>query len=67
MPNDAGLSVTLIVALSLLVTLPFLVLTLVFVGRLVRNSAHNRALLASGQPAPAFILSASDAGVTVTD
>jgi len=67
MPNDAGLSVTLIVVLSLLVTLPFLVLTLVFVGRLVRNSARNRALLAKGEPAQAFILSASDTGVTVND
>jgi Flp pilus assembly protein TadB len=67
MPNDAGLSVTLIVFLSLLVTLPFLVLALVFVGRLVRNSARNRALLANGEPAPACILSASDTGVTVND
>lgn len=67
MPNDAALSVTLIVVLSLLVTLPFLALTLVFVGRLVRNSARNRALLANGEPAPAFILSAFDTGVTVND
>ncbi|HEV2860034.1 MAG TPA: DUF3592 domain-containing protein [Pyrinomonadaceae bacterium] len=67
MPNAAALSVTLIVVLSLLVTLPFVALTLVFVGRLVRNSARNRALLAKGEPAQAFILSAADTGVTVND
>ncbi|HEV2764950.1 MAG TPA: DUF3592 domain-containing protein [Pyrinomonadaceae bacterium] len=67
MSNDAGLSVMVTVILSLLVTLPFLALAFVFVGRLVRNSARNRALLATGEPAPALILSAADTGVTVND
>jgi len=67
MNTDAGLGATLTIILSLLFTLPFLALAVVFVTRLLRNSARNRELLAKGEPAPAVILAASDTGVTVND
>lgn len=67
MPTDAGLWATLAIILSLLVAAPFVIFAAVFVARLLKNSARNRALLASGEPAPAVILAASDTGVTVND
>lgn len=67
MPTDAGLWATLAIILPLLIAAPFVIFAAVFVARLLKNSARNRALLASGEPAPAVILAASDTGVTVND
>jgi Flp pilus assembly protein TadB len=67
MTTDTGLWATLAVLVPLLVAAPFVALAVFFVVRLLRNSARNRALLATGEPAPAFILSAADTGVTVND
>lgn len=68
MSSDSALWITLIVvALSLLVAAPVLILSGFLVVRLLRNSSRNRALLATGEPAQAVIISAADTGVTVND
>ena len=68
MSSDSGLWITLIVvAVSLLVALPVIIISGIFVARLLKNSAHNRAILATGESAQAVILSAADTGVTVND
>lgn len=67
MPLESGLWATLAVVISLAVAAPFLALAVFFVVRLLRNSARNRAILATGEPAHATILSATDTGVTVND
>lgn len=67
MTTDSGLWASLAVLVPLVVAAPFVLLAVFFVARLVRNSARNRALLATGAPAPAVILSAADTGVTVND
>ena len=68
MSPDSGLWITLIIVLvSLLVAAPVLIISGLFVARLLRNSARNRAILATGEPAQAVIVSVVDTGVTVND
>jgi len=68
MSPDSGLWITVVVILmSLLVAAPVLIITGFFVTRLLRNSSRNRAILATGEPAQAVIVSVMDTGVTVND
>ncbi len=68
MSPDSGLWITLfVVMLSLLVAAPVVIISGFFLVRLFRNSARNRAILATGEPAQAVIVSVVDTGVTVND
>ena len=67
MSFDSGLWATLAVVLPLLAAAPFVAVAAFIVVRLVKSSMQNRALLATGAPAPALILAAEDTGVTVND
>jgi Flp pilus assembly protein TadB len=68
MSPDSGLWITLIVVLaSLLVAAPVLIISGFFLVRLFKNSARNRAILATGEAAQAVIVSVVDTGVTVND
>ena len=68
MSPDSGLWITLIVVfMSLLVAVPVLAVSGFFLVRLFKNSARNRAILATGEAAQAVIVSVVDTGVTVND
>jgi hypothetical protein len=68
MQPDSGLWITLVVILvTLLVAAPVLIISGIFVARLLGNSSRNRAILAAGEPAQAVIVSVVDTGVTVND
>lgn len=68
MSPDAGLWITLVVVLvSVLVAAPVVIVSAFFLMRLFRNSARNRAILSTGEPAHAYIVSVVDTGVTVND
>lgn len=68
MQLESGIWITLIiVALSLLIAVPIMLFAGFFVVRLLRNSARNSAILSTGEPAQAVIISAADTGVTVND
>ena len=68
MSPDSGLWLALIiVVITLLIAVPVLILSGYLVVRLFKNSARNRQILATGEPAQAVIISAADTGVTVND
>src|SRR5919107_943547 len=68
MSPDSGLWITLVIVfMSLLVAAPVLIISGFFLVRLFNNSARNRAVLATGEPARAVIVSVVDTGVTVND
>jgi hypothetical protein len=68
MSPDSGLWITLIViAVTLLVAAPVLIISGFFLVRLFKNSARNSQILAAGEPAQAVIVSVADTGVTVND
>ena len=67
MSFDSNLWTTLAVVLPLLAAAPFVAAAVYIVVRLVKASVRERALLATGEAAPAVILSAEDTGVTVND
>ena len=57
----------LIMYASLGLTALVVLLSLMFVVRMLRNSAQNRQLLQSGEAAPAVVLELRDTGTTVND
>lgn len=68
MELDAGLWITiLVVFIVLLVAAPVLIISAALAARLFKNSARNREVLATGEPAEAVIVSVMDTGVTVND
>lgn len=68
MSPDTGLWITVVViVMSLLVAAPVLIISGFFLMRLFNNSARNRAILSTGEPAQAVIVSVSDTGVTVNN
>ena len=67
MSFNSGLWATLAVVLPLLAAAPFVGAAVYVLVRLAKASARDRALLATGEAAPAVILSAEDTGVTVND
>lgn len=66
MSTDSGLWLALIIILvTLLIAAPVVIFSGFLVVRLFKNSARNRQLLATGEPAQAVIINAADTGVTV--
>ena len=65
---DQGLWLALIIiVITLLAALPVVIFSGFLVVRLFKNSARNRQILATGEPAHAVIISAADTGVTIND